>query len=760
MASVFSRYAPFIQDYIYARGWQSLRAVQAAAGDVIFGSDDHLLLCASTASGKTEAAFFPILTLMAEDPPASVGALYIAPLKALINDQFDRLTELCTEQGIPVCAWHGDVSQSRKQALLKHPSGILQITPESLEALLMRRSGAARALFSDLRFVVVDEIHSLMRGDRGSQTLCLIERLSRLAGVDPRRIGLSATIGDTAAAAAFLRGSSPRRVAVPKLPAGELSWRLAMEHFFNEGAQAAEGAAPGLQVPLLEPPEGATDVPPPGADPGYGWIFAHTRGRKCLVFANSREECEALTSSLRQYCEARHEPDRFLIHHGNLSSSIRADAEEALRDDENPVSVCTTATLELGIDVGRLSRAFQVDAPYTVSGFLQRLGRTGRRGAPPEMWFAVREEQCEPRALLPLRLPWTLLQAIAVVECYREERWVEPPRTAKLPFSLLYHQTMSTLVSSGELTPAELAQRVMTLSPFARISPADYRELLLHLIKIGQIEKTERGGLIVGLNGERQVNSFRFYAVFQENEEFTVRWESRELGTTCAPPPPGEKIAIAGRVWHVDELDRDRHTVWVSPTGGKVPAFFGLVPGDIHTHILEKMRDVLVSQKSYPYLMRNAAARLAQARAASAKALLARRPLVNLGGSAWALFPWLGTYAFMALERLIRLRCAGALGLARFESAKPYFMMFTMKASEAEFYETVADEAERLGDPEALLFPNEVPGFEKYDGFVPDRLLRKGFARGVLDAGEMKARAASWRPYARLAREEPAQKLE
>ena len=198
---VFDRYAPFVQDFIYAHEWENLRGVQVAAGEAIFDTDDHVLLCASTASGKTEAAFFPILTEFWENPPASVGALYIGPTKALINDQFYRLTDLCEEAGINVWHWHGDVSASHKARLVKRPSGILQITPESLEALLMRRHAVVSKLFCDLRYVVVDEIHSLLRQDRGGQCLCLIERLARIAGVQPRRIGLSATIGDPEAVA-------------------------------------------------------------------------------------------------------------------------------------------------------------------------------------------------------------------------------------------------------------------------------------------------------------------------------------------------------------------------------------------------------------------------------------------------------------------------------------------------------------------------------------------------------------------------------
>ena len=568
--NVFTRYAPFIQDYIYQSGWQALRSVQNAAAEAIFNTDDNVLLTASTASGKTEAAFFPILTLLDEDPPHSVGVLYIAPLKALINDQFGRLSELCEEAGIQVTRWHGDVSHAQKRRLLRKPSGILQITPESLESLMINKHMEIPSLFGDLRFIVIDEVHSLLRGDRGMQTFCLIERMCRLADCRPRRIGLSATIGNPEEAGRFLGAGSGRRTLIPRIEGGREVWRLSMEHFFNSGPQADEGRQLIDAAPVLEE---ASDTAPKAADPGIGYIFEHSRGRKCLIFTNSREECEALCQSLRQYCEANHESDRFLIHHGNLSVSYRESAEAEMKDDDSLLSVCATATLELGIDIGRLERAFQVDAPFTVSGFLQRMGRTGRRGDPCEMWFVMREDHPEPRAMLPQLIPWYLIQGIALVQLYIEERFVEPPRTQRLPYSLLYHQTMSTLASCGEMTPAELATRVLTLSSFHLITQDDYRILLRHLIKIGHIDQTENGGLIVGLEGERIVNNYKFYAVFQENVEYAVRAGAEELGTIVKPPPIGDKIAIAGRVWVVEEVDHRRREVCCTLVkGNKVEA--------------------------------------------------------------------------------------------------------------------------------------------------------------------------------------------
>ena len=735
--NVFARYAPFIRDYIYRSNWQALRGVQNAAGDAIFNTEENVLLTASTASGKTEAAFFPILTLLDEEPSGSVGVLYIAPLKALINDQFGRLNELCEEAGIPVTRWHGDVPQTQKRRLLRKPAGILQITPESLESLMINKHMEIPSLFGDLRFIVIDEIHSLLRGDRGMQTFCLIERMCRLAGCKPRRIGLSATIGNPEAAGRFLAAGSGRGTVIPRVDGGREIWRLSMEHFFNTEPQADAGRTPLSESPLPEEP---SDTAPKGADPGIGYIFEHTRGKKCLVFTNSREECEAVCQQLRQYCEVQHEPDRFLIHHGNLSASYRESAEEEMKDDDSLLSVCATATLELGIDIGRLERAFQIDAPFTVSGFLQRMGRTGRRGDPCEMWFVMREEHPEARAMLPDMIPWYLVQGIALVQLYIEERFVEPPRTERLPYSLLYHQTMSTLASCGEMTAGELASRVLPLNCFHRITQEDYRLLLRHLLDIDHISRTENGGLILGLAGERVVNNYKFYAVFQENVEYSVRAGSEELGTIVKPPPVGDKIAIAGRVWVVEEVDHQKRDVYCTLVKGRIPAYFGDVAGDIHTRILERMYTVLAERKAYPYLMPHAVCRMQEARELFQKAGMAERALIHLGGNMWALFPWLGSYAFLALERFLKLRCAERLGLRGLSPSRPYYLQFTMKVSERDFYRITAEEAAKDFDPMELVYPNEVPVFEKYDEYVPQELVRKGFALGVLDVEGMKRR--------------------
>lgn len=729
---VFDQYAPFIQDYIYEHSWQTLRPIQVAAAEEIFGTNHNILLSASTASGKTEAAFFPILSEISQEKSDSIQVLYIAPLKALINDQYDRLTDLCEDTDIKVWRWHGDVAQSQKRKMLKKPSGILQITPESLESFMINKHMDIPHLFHGLKYVVIDELYSFLRSDRGGQTFCLIQRLSKLAGVEPRRIGLSATIGNLQAASEFLGAGSKYETVAPHVQNQKQVWRLSMEHFYQTDPQAS---SKNFDPAMIEP---KTDKAPELADPGIGYIFEHTRGKKCLVFTNSREECEAVCQQLREYCRYNHEPDRFMIHHGNLSPALRETAEAAMKDEDSYMTTCATATLELGIDIGQLEAAYQIDAPFTVSGFLQRMGRTGRRGNPPEMHFVMREEHPETRAMLPDLIPWSLLQGIALVQLYIEEKWVEPPQPNRLPYSLLYHQTMSTLASSGEMTPAELASRVLTLAYFKNVSQDDYKILLRHLIKSDQIQRTENGGLILGLAGEKVVNNFKFYAVFQENEEFSVHAGSEELGTIVKPPPVGDKIAIAGRVWVVEDIDRKRHQVYCHGVDGRIPAYFGDVAGDIHPHILHRMRKALAESTVYPYLLNNAKARLTQMRDTCNIAGIPDKQLINLGGKMWALFPWTGSYAFLALERLIRIKCGDKINLRGFNSSRPYFMEFAMDASEEEFFKILREEAEKDFDPMDLVYPKEVPVFDKYDEYLPDELIRKEFAQSVLDVQEMK----------------------
>ncbi len=731
---VFDKFAPFIQDYIYKNNWGSLREVQVGAAEVLFNTENNLLLTSSTASGKTEAAFFPIISKLWEDEPMSFGALYIAPLKSLINDQFSRLDELLELSGISVFHWHGDVAASHKSKALREPRGILQITPESLESMLMNRSNDIPRLFAGLKYIVLDEIHTLTGSDRGNQIICQICRISRLIGHDPVRIGLSATIGDTETAARWLGGGSGRAVSVVGMKEKKTAWRLGMEHFYiqSDTRDQVEGANP--LIPTGSEDDGSYAF----LDPGFEYIYDCTSDKKCLVFSNSREETEYVTATLRQIAQRRADPDVFQIHHGNLSASIREEAELKLKDDDIRTVTCATVTLELGIDIGRLERIVQLDAPPTVSSLLQRLGRSGRRGDPPEMMSVFREENPLPNTPLPQLMPWGLLRAIAIVQLYLEERFIEPPNIKKLPFSLLFQQTLSILASSGELTAKALAERILTLPPFENVSKEQYKTLLISMIKNEFIEMTEEKGLIIGLKGEKLINSFKFYAVFKDSEDFTVRCDSDEIGTITTAPPVGDRFALAGKVWEVTELDVQRKLIYVKEVAGKMEISWPGDYGEIHTRILERMKQVLSEDTVYPYLKKNARARLEVARRVARNTGMLKNSLVHLGGYTWCLFPWLGTRSFRTLRKYIA-KNSGDFKISGLEFEGCYYMTFKMERGDGKaLINSLYKKADAFGiDRLSLVGQNEAPVFEKYDNFIPSELLRCAYAKDRLLTDEV-----------------------
>lgn len=727
---IFDRFPSFIKEFIYSQSWEALRDVQIAAAETLFDTENNLLLTSSTASGKTEAAFFPILTDIYENPPSSIGVLYIAPLKSLINDQFYRIDSLLDESGIKVTHWHGDVAQSKKRKLLEHPEGILQITPESLEAMLINRHNDILRLFGDLRYVVLDEVHTLTGTDRGNQILCQLKRIEQVIGRSPRRIGLSATVGDPEQVARWLSEGTGRRTDVPMFNNEKIRWRLGMEHFYIQNPAF-------LQSPHADEKKKASRAT---LDAGYEYTYDCVTGQKSLIFSNSREETEYVCATLRQIAKKRGDKDIFLIHHGNLSAALREEAEMKMKDEDTHAVTCATVTMELGVDIGRLERILQINSPHSVSAFLQRLGRSGRRGQPPEMMFVFREEEPLPNAPLPDLIPWNLIQAIAIVQLYIEERFIEPPREKSEPYSLLFHQTLSTLASFGEMTAKELADRLLSLPPFRRVSPEAYKTLLVSMLNGDLLEMTEEKRLIVGLAGERLLSSFKFYAVFSDSEDYTVRCESEEIGTITTAPPVGDRFALAGRVWEVLELDMPHKLIFVKGVEGKMEVSWPGKYGEIHTKILERMKQVLAEDTVYPYLKDNALYRLEKARNTARNTGMLEHNTVHLGGFNYCLFPWLGTRSFRTLKRMLSL-IAPEFAISGIESGGSCYITFRMeKGSAGELERRLASAFASLQTTDTLVSQKELPVFEKYDEYVPAELLRSAFARDRLDLSEIKAR--------------------
>lgn len=711
----FDRLAPFIQEYIYGKGWADLRGVQVKAIQKVLDTPHHLLITSGTASGKTEAAFLPVLTALFNKPSASIGAIYIGPLKALINDQFERLQGLLEESHIPLQSWHGDIAQSKKENFLKQAQGVLQITPESLEAMLINRSNDLGRLFGDLRFVVIDEVHAFIDSDRGRQIICQLQRLSRYQKQPVRRIGLSATLGEPQLAAEWLAGGTSTPVEIVIDESGKRQLELGLEFFYKPAEE------------IEDEPE--TDTPEAQEHEALPHIFAMTqRQRKTLIFANSRGEVEEIGAGLRQFAEDQNrDPGMYHVHHGSIAAPLREAAEDAMRNSEQPACTVATVTLELGIDIGSLDQVLQYNTTHSVSSFVQRLGRTGRRaGSPSRMFFYAVEERPEDDASLGERIPWKLLQTIAIIQLYLEEKWIEPPVIPQLPFSLLYHQTMSIVVSAGEIEPPRLAERVLTLAPFSQISQQQYRDFLRHLVDTKHLERMETGSLIIGLAGEKVVNNYRFYATFETELEYQVRDASRQIGTVQAAPVEGDTIALAGFSWRVLEVNPDKRIIYVEKIKGKTKKLWLGGGGLLHRRILERIRLILQEDKDYGYLLPNAVQRLKEARELAQKTGLVSQTILPLGGNRLMLLPWVGTTTFNTFCLMLKEKWA-------ISPASPFYLEIVAHEGELlDYIHTLAVEPPDVDELVAKRHPQELV-LNKYDRFVPEDLLRQAFTQDKLD---------------------------
>ena len=710
--SAFEKLAPFIQDYIYRNNWEELREVQVAACDVVFHTDANLLIATPTASGKTEAAFLPVITELYNKPANSVGVLYIAPLKALINDQFVRIEELLEEAYIPVTKWHGDSSQALKNRLLKDPGGIIQTTPESLEAMLMKRRQQAIKLFTDLRFIIIDEVHNFIGEDRGVQLASVLERLQNLIGLVPRRIGLSATLGDKHTAEDWINSGTNRICITPEVETARRKAMIMVDHFY-----------------VL--PESA-DKEHKSALPFFETLYNLTRGKKSIIFSNARSDVERNIVNLKDIAEKRREPDVFMVHHGSISASNREYAESQMKFSDMSLVTGATVTLELGIDLGDLERIVQTGCPHSVASLSQRLGRSGRRSGVSEMCFVFEEEKIAEAAEFYKSVNWLFIKCIALIELYREN-WLEPIAIDHYPYGVLYHQTMSFLYSHGEARPEFLAQSILSEAVFSNITQDDYKELLRYMLEKEQIERTMSGGLLIGAKGEQLTNHYHFYSVFETEVEYSVREGSREIGTLTQPMLPDTTFVLCGETWSVVEIDKEQKIIYVISVKGKpLTVWDGRNYGLEHTKVLQKMREVIAGDTGYPYLHPDAAARLKEIRIMIQQTRLLDNGIFEISPDTFGVSLWLGTKALNALDYALNALLPGR------QYVPPYWPFLIVKnVSRGELMKAMKYIKKTTLSVEDLLIPDDVKVEGKYNDFVPSSLLRKQYVDRFIDITEL-----------------------
>ena len=631
-SAAFEDLALPVRRWIWKKGISTLYDIQERAIRMLLDSETDLIIAAPTAGGKTEAAFLPLISSVIEEPNGTgFDLVYIGPLRALINDQFLRLSELCKEAEVPVYPWHGDISQSIKARARRNPRGILLITPESLEAFFVLRGLEVPALFSGAKAIVIDELHALLDSERGIHVRSLLTRLEVATGRKIRRVGLSATLGEMDMARGYLRPESPEGVQVlesKRSQALKVQIRGYVVGSANGDAKAAGEAEDSAKWAVAS------------------HLFRTLRGSSNLIFAGSRQNVEWYADALRQTSEKARVPVEFHPHHANLSRAHRVELEERLRSGSITTAVCTS-TLELGIDIGKIESIAQIGPPFSVASLRQRLGRSGRRsGQPPVLRMYAIEYESSTESHIRDRLHLDLIQCIAMVELLIA-RWCEPPAPQALHLSTLVHQVLSVIAERGGSRAKDLFTTLCQIGPFRLVDQRLFAAVLRHLgnPEVGLIEQAPDGTLLLGRMGERLVEHYSFYAVFQTQREFRIVASGKTLGTLPVATilSDGSTIVFAGKRWRVTAIhDAEKVIEVVSDPAGKPPKFGG-TGGVVHDRIVQEMRSVLQSNVEPRYLDETALSLLQAARREFKLLGLGRQAILMIGERAAVVATWAGT---------------------------------------------------------------------------------------------------------------------
>jgi ATP-dependent Lhr-like helicase len=706
-----------IRRWVWEQGWTNLRDAQERAIPSILHCDCDVIIAAATATGKTEAAFLPICSRLLTEEGQSACVVYISPLKALINDQFSRMEQLCERLDIPVHPWHGDISGSKKEKFLEKPTGILLITPESVESLFVNHGTAIGQLFGKLLYIVVDELHAFIGTERGQQLQSLLHRIECATKRTTPRIGLSATIGDMRLASRFLRPNGDCEVEMIVSTSTGQELQLLLKGYI----QRPPSLTPSEETEEEFKSDGSLfDI---GED-----LFDTLRGNSNLIFANSRNRVEFFADVLRRMCEEQHLPNEFWPHHGSLSKELREDAEAAIKDKTRPVSIVCTSTLEMGIDIGSVVSIAQVGVPPSVASLRQRLGRSGRKdGDPAILRIYIQEDELTEKSDPSDCLRTGLVQTIAMVRLLLS-KWYEPPASGGLHLSTMVQQMLSLIAQYGGVTAAQAYKILCNNGPFPLVAQQMFADFLRSLGSSRLIMQASDGLLLHGQIGERIVNHYSFYTAFTSPEEYRLVSGDRTLGTLPVDRPMvvDSLIIFGGRRWLVIEVDSTRKVIVLKPAkGGKAPVFGGQA-GWIHDRIRQEMFAVY-TEKSVPvFLDGQATELLAEARANFHRYGLAEKRILPQGSSTY-LFCWMGDRVLDTLVAMLRSRGIKAAneGIA--------VVVFNSSTDELKScLRTLLKEG--LPDTYELARSVTNKACEKYDLFLNDNLLSLNYAASRLDA--------------------------
>lgn len=706
-----------IREFIWEQKWESLREAQELAAPLILAADSDVVIAAATASGKTEAAFYPVLTKMMQQEGAST-VVYISPLKALINDQFSRIGQLCERLGVPVYPWHGDVSTSQKKRFMDKRNGVLLITPESLEAMLCNRGTSVAGIFGTTLYFVIDELHAFIGSERGKQLQSLLHRIELATGKFIPRIGLSATLGDISLAGKFMRPDPTRTAKVVQASEKGSGLQILVKGY--EEPRVVEFQSMGEEH--ADEPQAPAHI--------AEHLFKVLHGSNNLIFPNSRREVERYTHLLNLLCEKHGLPREFWPHHGNLAKDIRYDTELALKQKDRPASGVCTSTLELGIDIGAVKAVAQLGAPPSVASLRQRLGRSGRRKGEPAILRGYSTELApDESSAFDTNLRLETFKLVGMIQLLLEN-WFEPPRAENANYSTLVQQILSIIAQRGGATAGSIYTDLCHNSgPFYGVLPSEFKELLKHMGVKKLIVQDSSGELLHGEVGERYVNHYSFYCAFAADEEFRLVTAGKTLGSLPVSQVlnVGQRILFAGSAWQVDSVDDAQKTIYVTRKPGGAPPMFTGASGSIHTRVYEAARRLYRATDMPAYLDATTKRFITEGRDYFKKAELDKKILLDTG-THYVLFTWLGDDVTEGLAALLRHRGlqATAQGPAVEIDKTDAGTRLVYGALEKIAAAPVPALSDLLGDAKNLIR-------EKWDWALPPELLRKSFCSQNLD---------------------------
>ena len=726
MNDAFQRLYPAVQKWVYQQGWSDLRDIQKKAIEPVLSGESDVIISASTAAGKTEAAFLPACSATVGETE-SFGILYLSPLKALINDQYRRLESLCGVIDMKVTPWHGDSLKSIKQHAKLDPQGIILITPESFESLLIRDAGWVKVAFRSLKYIIIDEYHAFIGSERGNHLQSLMHRLEVLLDRQEApipRIALSATLGDMDSVLRYLRPNNAIPCSFITGSQNKSSLKLQIRGYIKRAAEEKnENQNEFVNISLSADQQIVQD------------LYEILRGDSHLVFANSRQRTEHFAVMLSDLCQHNLVPNEFFPHHGSLSKELRADLESRLQKEKLPTTAICTMTLELGIDIGKVKSIAQVTAPHSVASLRQRLGRSGRRENPAILRMFITENELSVNSNIVDKLRIELLQSIAMIRLLLIDKWYEPADTELFHFSTLLHQVLAVIAQWGGVRADQLWTLLCESGPFNKITIDHFKILLSSMGEKHLISQLSSGELVLAGKGEKIVDHYTFYAVFNTPEEYRIIVDGKTLGTLPIDSlvVRGQHIVFGGRRWKIIEIDVDKKVIYVIPAKGGRPPKFGGSGMSVHDRVRQEMFRIYLESD---YRIRVGDTKL-EFMDSIAKDLfyeglsffrdlkLENKRLISHGKHVY-LLPWMGdkiinTLAILLIKSGYKVSCFA--GVIEIENAD--------HSEISEYLQDISKKDSPSNTDLAELIENKQ--VEKYDYLLPENLLNIGYGAKAFD---------------------------